>query len=137
MKTVTATTGVSAPQAEDSSRRESGARRRLWWWLPVALAGLYALALIPDLPAIVAHTWWSADSGSAGVIAQLYRHPPSGQYIVLGDHGWYEAFSFDLLTRGLPGHRFLWYAVPVAVWVITIVLVACPPAGRSGATAPA
>ena len=65
--------------------------------------GVYAVALIPELPAIIAHTWWSADSGSAGVVAQLYSHPPTGQYIVLGDHGWYEALSFYLLTRGLAG----------------------------------
>ena len=67
------------------------------------LAGVYALALIPELPTIIAHTWWSADSGSAGVVAQLYSHPPPGQYIVLGNHGWYEALSFYLLTRALPG----------------------------------
>jgi hypothetical protein len=84
---------------------------------------IYAAALIPELAALVSHTWWSADSGSAGVIAQLYSHPPAGQYIVLGDHGWYEALGFYLLTRGLALHRFLWYAIPVAAWVSTIALV--------------
>jgi len=111
-------------------------RRGLWWWLPVALAGVYAAALVPQLPAIITHTWWSADSGSAGVVAQLYSHPASGQYIILGDHGWYEAFSFYLLTRGLPAHRFLWYAAPLAVWVFTIALVGVSAArafGRYGA----
>ncbi len=110
MKTVTAITRARAAGAEGSPR---GMRRGLWWWLPVALAGVYAAALIPELPAIIAHTWWSADSGSAGVVAQLYSHPAPGQYIILGDHGWYEAFSFYLLTRGLPAHRFLWYAAPL------------------------
>ena len=100
------------------------------WWLPVALMGVYALALIPELPALITHTWWSADSGSAGVIAQLYSHPPAGQYIVLGDHGWYEALSLYLLTRGLPAHRFLWYAAPIAFWVMTIALVGVS-AGRA------
>jgi hypothetical protein len=98
--------------------------------LPVALAGVYALALIPELPALIAHTWWSADTGSAGVVAQLYSHPPQGQYIVLGDHGWYEALSFYLLTKGLPAHRLLWYSVPIAVWVLTIALVGLS-AGRA------
>jgi hypothetical protein len=104
--------------------------------LPVALVGVYAAALIPRLPAIIAHTWWSADSGSAGVVAQLYSHPAPGQYIILGDHGWYEAFSFDLLTRRLPAHKLLWYSIPVVVWVITIALVGVSAArafGRYGA----
>jgi hypothetical protein len=132
VKTVTATTGVRAPDAEDSPGRESSAaaRSRLWWWLPVVLAVVYAAALAPELPAIVSHTWWSADSGSAGVIAQLYSRPPPGQYIVLGNHGWYEALSFYLLTRGLPAHRLLWYGAPVAVWVLTIGLVGVS-AGRA------
>lgn len=104
--------------------------------MPVALAGVYAAALIPELPTIIAHGWWSADTASAGVVAQLYSHPASGQYVILGDHGWYEAFSFYLLTRGLPAHRLLWYAAPTAVWVITIALVGVSAArafGRYGA----
>ena len=125
MDTVTSTTESRAPDADDSGPRRfnTGLRSRLWWWLPVALAAVYALALIPELPAIISHTWWSADSASAGVVAQLYSHPPAGQFIVLGNHGWYETLSFDLLTRGLAGHRLLWYLVPVAVWVMTITLI--------------
>jgi hypothetical protein len=91
---------------------------------------VYALALVPEMPALIAHTWWSADSGSAGVVAQLYSHPPQGQYIVLGDHGWYEALSLYLLTRGLPAHRLLWYCFPIAVWVLTVALVGLS-AGRA------
>ena len=95
----------------------------LWWWLPVALAGIYAALVAFQLPALIAHTWWSADSGSAGVVAQLYSRPPPGQYIVLGNHGWYEALSAYLLTRGLPAHRLLWYALPIAAWIATIALI--------------
>jgi hypothetical protein len=132
VKTVIATTRVRAPDAEDPPARETSvaARSRLWWWLPVALAGVYAVVLVPELPALVRHSWWSADSGSAGVIAQLYIHPPAGQYIVLGNHGWYEALSFYLLTKGLPAHRVLWYCLPIAVWVCTIALVGMS-AGRA------
>ena len=132
MKTATATKESRAPDAEDSGPRRfnTGLRTRLWWWLPVALAGVYALALIPALPTIIGHTWWSADSGSAGLVAQLYSHPAPGQYIVLGNHGWYETLSFDLLTRGLAGHRLLWYLAPIAVWVMTITLIGVS-AGRA------
>jgi hypothetical protein len=98
--------------------------------LPVALVAIYVVALIPELPTIVSHTWWSADSGTAGVIAHLYRRPPARQYIVLGDHGWYEALGFYLLTRGLALHRLLWYAVPAAAWVGAIALVGLS-AGRA------
>ena len=131
MKTVTGTTGASAPDTEGLRRLDAGARRRrLWWWLPVALAGVYGAALVPALPTIITHTWWSADSGSAGLVAQLYSHPAPGQYIVLGNHGWYETLAFDLLTRALPAHKALWYSVPIAVWVLTIGLVAVS-AGRA------
>ena len=132
MKSVTTTTGVRAPDAAETSARRlsGGAFRGLWWWLPVVLAGIYAVALIPELPTVVAHTWWSADTGSVAVIAHLYSQPPAGQYIVLGDHGWYEALSFYLLTRGLALHRLLWYGVPVAAWVGTIALVGLS-AGRA------
>ncbi len=132
MKTVTATTGAGAPNTEDKTPRLSGARyrRSLWWWLPVALAAVYAVALATELPTLIAHLWWSADTGAAGTVAQTYSHPPSGQYIVIGDHGWFEALSFYVLTRGLPAHRLLWYAAPVAVWVITIALVGVS-AGRA------
>lgn len=91
----------------------------------MALAGVYAAALVAVLPAIVSHGWWSADSASAGVVAQLYNRPPAGQYIVLGDHGWYEAVSLYLLTRGLPAHRLLWYGFPVVAWLATVALIAC------------
>jgi hypothetical protein len=131
VKSVTVTEGARAPEAAAAKRRFSArGLRGLWWWLPVGLVAIYAAALIPELPAILSHTWWSADSGSAGVVAELYRHPPSGQYIILGDHGWYEALSFYLLTRGLALHRLLWYAVPVAAWVGTIALVGSS-AGRA------
>lgn len=133
MKSVTATTGARAPAEGSSLRRLAGGAgraRALWWWLPVALVAIYAAALIPELGVIVAHSWWSADSGSAGVVAELYRQPPPGQYVVLGDHGWYEALSFYLLTRGLALHRLLWYATPVAAWVATIALVGIS-AGRA------
>ena len=78
MRTVTATTGASAPHADDSLSLSAGTRRRLWWWLPIALAAVYGLALIAALPAIVAHTWWSADSDSAGYVALLYHHQAPG-----------------------------------------------------------
>lgn len=123
METVTGVSGAHAPHSE-APRWPGGNRpRKLWWWLPVALAGIYAAALIALLPTIVSHSWWSADSASAGVVAQLYTRPPAGQYIVLGDHGWYEAIGFNLLTRGLPAHRLLWYGIPVVAWISAILLV--------------
>lgn len=130
MRTITATTGARAPETDDWRARRLGARSRLWWWLPIVLAVVYALALAPSLPAIIAHTWWSADSASAGFVAELYRHPAPGQYIILGNHGWYETLAFYLLTRTLPGHLALWYSVPIAVWAMTIALIGVS-AGRA------
>lgn len=130
MRTITATTGARAPEAEDSRRREGGARQRLWWWLPIALVGVYALALAPALPDIIAHTWWSADSASAGYVARLYTHLAPGQYVILGNHGWYETLGFYLLSRSLPGHLVLWYSAPIVIWLITIALVGVS-AGRA------
>lgn len=126
MNPVTVATQSGAPDVEHSTLAEpagAGAPSGIRWWLPVALAGTYAAVLVRELPTLIAHTWWSADSASAGFVAQLYRHPPAGQYIVLGNHGWYEALSFYLLTPGLPAHRLLWYGVPVFAWVITVALV--------------
>lgn len=124
MKPVAVASRAGARDAAGSAQGESGGGARGFkWWLPVIPAGAYAAALAAELPALVAHSWWSADSASAGFVAQLYSHPPAGQYIVLGSHGWYEAISFYLLTRGLPGHLLLWYGVPVAAWVATIALV--------------
>lgn len=132
MESVTAITPTSVQQAEPPARRLSRVRDRrgLWWWLPVALVAAYAVVLAAELPTVIAHTWWSADSASAGLLAELYRQPPPGQYIVLGNHGWYEVLAFDLLTRGLPAHRLLWYAMPVVVWVSTLALIGAS-AGRA------
>lgn len=136
MKLATVDTLGGGPRAAPRPPGRNISVAQLGRWIPLGFVVLYAAVLLPELPALVAHSWWSADSASAGVVAQLYSHPAAGQYIVLGDHGWYEALASYLLTRWLPAHRLLWYCAPVAVWVLTIGLIGFPSAkafGRYGA----
>jgi len=95
-------------------------RRRLWpptlswgWWLPAALAVLYALVVLSHLDDILHQIWEISDSDAPGVFAQLYAAAPAGVHVTLGDHAYFEEVAFMLLTRFLPAHRALWYAIPV------------------------
>ncbi|MGC9222078.1 MAG: hypothetical protein ACP5H2_12155 [Solirubrobacteraceae bacterium] len=104
----------------------SGRRRLkidLAWWLPMVIAAVYVLFVVANLGQILGHTWWSGDSAEAGVIGQLYHRPPAGQYVIIGDHGWFEALLFYVATRVLPAHRVLWIAAPVGFWIVTVVLI--------------
>lgn len=107
--------------------------REIAWSLPVLLAAVYAIAaVLPNLGTIINHTWWSADSIAAGFIGQLWHLPAAGQYVIIGDHGWYEAAAFYLLTRVLPAHRAVWYVAPLFFWALTIALLAVSAARAFG-----
>jgi hypothetical protein len=107
--------------AEPTRERTSalGVRRRelLEWlspWLPVVLGGLGVLVVLVRLPHIIGVLYTDGDVASAPVIATLIGHAPGSRMVLLGQYPWYESLWFMRLTHGLPGHREIWEAAPVA-----------------------
>ncbi len=92
-------------------------------WLPVALGGLGALVVLVRLPHIIGVLYTDGDVASAPVIATLIGHAPGSRTVLLGQFPWYESLWFMRLTRGLPGHREIWEASPVAFTALGYGLV--------------
>ncbi len=92
-------------------------------WLPVVLGGLGALVVLVRLPHIIGVLYTDGDVASAPVIATLIGHAPGSRTVLLGQFPWYESLWFMRLTRGLPGHREIWEAAPVAFTALGYGLV--------------
>lgn len=101
-------------------RRRIGAgdlRSRLaamWWWLPALLAAGFAVLVLVHLPHTLVTFYRNSDAATPPVIAQLLGSSSNGAQVTLGDHSYYEELLFLILTRGLPLHRQIWYAAPIA-----------------------
>ena len=111
------TTPISEPTGAEGATRAAGwvARGSLrWlWWLPVVLGGLYGIAILTHLPAILHATWLSSDSDIDAVLAHASIHARAGALLTTGDYPHYETMAFTLLTRSWPFYRTLWVVGPV------------------------
>lgn len=110
---------------QSASRRSAWAARAVW--VPMALAGLFALALAVRLPRILEAISWNADALAPGLIAERAAEmdplgPPVGP-TVLGDISSASTLWFHLLTEGVPGHRVIWTWAPVMVLLATAALI--------------
>jgi hypothetical protein len=83
---------------------------------------VYLCALVAQFSEVIAATYLNADSASAPVIGSLVGHGYGA--IVLGNMPWYSTLLFELATRGLPLHRELWEAVPYAMALASVALIA-------------
>ena len=92
----------------------------LWPWLPLLLAGLYAIVVLANLPAVISSINTDSDVAIAFVIGKLLGSAPPGSHVVLGDHPWYEELWLLRATAGLPGYRQLWDIAPAAWDVLGI-----------------
>jgi hypothetical protein len=100
------------------------ARRELAWWIPALLALAYGALLLVHFGTVIDSIYRDSDAAAATVLAELAPHASSGSTIVLGDHPWYEEFLILLATRGLPLHRELWLAGPLALCAAGLGLLA-------------
>jgi len=82
-------------------------------WLPLTAGAVSALAVLVQLPRIIAALYTNGDVASAPVIGTLIAGAPSGRTVLLGQYPWYESLWMMELTRSLPGHREIWEAAPI------------------------
>jgi hypothetical protein len=97
--------------------------RRVSPWLPLGVGALSALAVVVQLPRIIAALYTNGDVASAPVIGALIAGAPSGRTVLLGQYPWYESLWMMQLTRSLPGHREIWEAAPILFTAGAYVLV--------------
>ncbi len=82
-----------------------------------------ALAVVVQMPRIIAALYTNGDVASAPVIGALISGAPSGRTVLLGQYPWYESLWMMDLTRSLPGHREIWEAAPILFTAGAYVLV--------------
>lgn len=114
---------AAPPRPRTTSRQVLDLLPRLWPWSPLALAALYAAALLTTLRSVVNAVYATADTVSAPYLGELLPHAHGGTAL-LGNISWAEALWFELLTRGLPEHRQLWELAPWLVGLAAIGAVA-------------
>lgn len=108
------------------ARRAPRARRaqanRRW---PLALcAGIYAVAVLLTFHDIITSVYVDSDAALGPVLGQAIGHIPSGSFISLGNHAWYEEWLVLLASRGLPAHLTLWKLAPLSWSLIGLGLLA-------------
>lgn len=97
----------------------------------VAVAAAWAIVLLADFGAVLAHVYSDRDIVSAPVIGELYGEA-HGSQVVLGYLPWYTALWFELLTRWLPFHREVWELAPWVCSVAAVAIVAWATAKAAG-----
>lgn len=89
-----------------------------------AIAGLGTLAwILWHLPALTSAAHWNSDAAAPALIAESLARDPSG-HTVLGDVSSLSTLLVYRATEWLPAHRALWAAVPYAVSLVGIALLA-------------
>ncbi|HTW12346.1 MAG TPA: hypothetical protein VME01_06370, partial [Solirubrobacteraceae bacterium] len=90
---------------------------------PVALAAVYVLLILVNLPGILNGVWLSSDTAIDAVLAHMAQHAPAGALLSTGDFPHYETIAFALLTRSLSFYRPLWMLVPVLAAIVAVAAV--------------
>lgn len=102
-----------------------GARalERVVVWLPALLGGSALVLILARFPRLSGAALWNADAVAPGLIAESIRRDGFGA-TVLGDVSSLSTLVLFLLTEPIPGHRILWQALPYAIALLAITLMA-------------
>ena len=104
--------------------RGLGTRALAWTVLLPATSLAATLAVVLHrIPLLVA---WVQNSDSVGpmLIAEAVGHIPHGARVTMASEGNLSIVGLDVLTRGVPGHRTLWLALPFVLQLAATALLA-------------
>jgi hypothetical protein len=106
------------PQEGGVGRWERAATR-----IAIAATAVFAVACAVQFGDIVDTIYHNSDYSSTPVIAELLGQRGSGG-VTLGNFLWVEPLYALRLTKWLPGHRYVWEALPFLLYALTVLTFA-------------
>jgi hypothetical protein len=94
-----------------------------WRWVAIPLGLVYLVLLATEFGATLRAGNLDADAVSAPVIGELFGQAGPHATTVLGTFGWYATLLFELATKWLPSHRYVWEVMPYAMALGSVVLI--------------
>jgi hypothetical protein len=101
----------------------SGDRPALLWLIPLAIAAVYIVVFVTQIPHNVTAVTWDPDYASGFTIPETLVHSGTGGHTVIASSGQWVPLWFGLLTATLPLHRELWDLAPTLLFLATALIV--------------
>jgi hypothetical protein len=100
-----------------------GDRSALFWLVPFAVAAVFGVVFLVQLPHNLWVIGWNSDYASGFTLPTTLVKAGTGGNTVLSTTGAYVPLWFGLLTATLPLHRQLWEIAPTGLFVLTALTV--------------
>jgi hypothetical protein len=100
-----------------------GALSALLWLIPLAVAAVYVVVFVTQLPHNITALSWDSDYASEFTIPETLARAGTTGNIVMASAGQWVPLWFGLLTARLPLHRELWGIAPTLLFVTTALTV--------------
>jgi hypothetical protein len=95
----------------------------LLWLIALAIAGVYLIVFVVQLPRNLEQLGWDPSVGSGYVMSETLVKTGTGGFTVMGSTGQWVSLWFGLLTAGLPLHRQLWGIAPTLSFLATALII--------------
>ncbi len=93
------------------------------WLIPFAIAAVYGVVFLAQLPHNLWVIGWNSDYASGFTLPTTLVRSGSGGDTVIGTSGAWVPLWFGLLTATLPLHRQLWELAPTGLFVLSAAAV--------------
>jgi hypothetical protein len=110
-------------RARGDDRPADASLATLVWLIPLALAAVYLVVFLVQLPHNITTLAWSSDYASGFTVPETLVKTGPGGNTVMGSAAEWVPLWFGLLTARLPLHRELWGAMPTLLFVATALTV--------------
>jgi hypothetical protein len=91
--------------------------------IPLAIAAVYLIVFVAQLPRNVTELAWDSDFASGFSMPETLIRTGSSGHTVVGSSGQWVSLWFGLLTARLPLHRQLWGIAPTLLFLATALAV--------------
>jgi hypothetical protein len=95
----------------------------LVWLIPLAIAAVYLVVFVVQVPRNITALAWDSDYSSGFTIPETVVRTGTGGHTVISSSGQWVALWFGLLTARLPLHRELWEIGPTLLFIATALIV--------------
>jgi hypothetical protein len=95
----------------------------LAWMIPLAIAAVYVVVFVVQLPRDITEVAWDSDYASGFTMPETIVRAGTGGNTVIASAGQWVPLWFGLLTARLPLHRELWGIAPTLLFIATALIV--------------
>jgi hypothetical protein len=98
-------------------------RTKLLWLIPFAVAVIYLIVFVLQLPRNITEIAWNSDYASGYTMPETLIKTGAGGNTVISSSGQWVQLWFGLLTARLPLHRELWGVAPTLLFIASALTV--------------